>query len=192
MSLRPRPSRRDLIAGAAGTLALASAGRAAAQVGKPNIVFILADDLGYADVSCYGQRDYTTPNVDRLALEGMRFTQAYANSSVCSATRTALITGRYQYRLPVGLGSRSMQRRPGISACRRAIPRCRRCSGLQAIAPRWSASGISAPCRTSARSRAATSISSAFSEAPPTISTMVATLCAAAPMRAGFTRKRCR
>jgi arylsulfatase A-like enzyme len=70
---------------------------------KPNIVFILADDLGYADVSCYGRRDFTTPNIDRIAAEGMRLTQAYANSAVCSATRTALITGRYQYRLPVGL-----------------------------------------------------------------------------------------
>ena len=73
------------------------------KAGKPNIVFILADDLGFADVSCYGQRDYTTPNIDRLALEGTRFTQAYSNSPDCSATRTALITGRYQYRLPVGL-----------------------------------------------------------------------------------------
>ena len=63
----------------------------------------MADDLGYADVSCCGQRDYTTPNVDRLAIEGLRFTQAYANSAVCSATRTALATGRYQYRLAVGL-----------------------------------------------------------------------------------------
>ncbi len=69
----------------------------------PNIVFIMADDLGYADVSCYGRRDYTTPNIDRIAAEGMRFTQAYANSPVCTASRTALITGRYQYRLPVGL-----------------------------------------------------------------------------------------
>jgi arylsulfatase A-like enzyme len=69
----------------------------------PNIVFILADDLGYADLSCYGRRDYRTPNVDRLAASGLRFTQAYANSAVCSATRTALITGRYQYRLAVGL-----------------------------------------------------------------------------------------
>jgi arylsulfatase A-like enzyme len=89
-----------------GSLALAGASFARtglAQAAKPNIVFILADDLGFADVSCYGQRDYTTPNVDRLALEGTRFTQAYANSSVCSATRTALITGRYQYRLTVGL-----------------------------------------------------------------------------------------
>src|SRR3954471_8062555 len=69
----------------------------------PNIVFIMADDLGYADVSCYGRPDLKTPNVDRLAAKGVRFLQAYANSAVCSATRTALITGRYQYRLPLGL-----------------------------------------------------------------------------------------
>jgi arylsulfatase A-like enzyme len=70
---------------------------------RPNIVFIMADDLGYADVSCCGRRDYTTPNIDRIAERGVRFTQAYANSAVCSATRLALITGRYQYRLPLGL-----------------------------------------------------------------------------------------
>lgn len=69
----------------------------------PNIVFILADDLGYADVSCYGRPDLRTPNVDALAARGVRFVQAYANSAVCSATRTALITGRYQDRLSVGL-----------------------------------------------------------------------------------------
>jgi arylsulfatase A-like enzyme len=74
-----------------------------AQSTKPNIVFVLADDLGYADVSCYGQRDYMTPNIDRLAIEGLRFTQGYSNSPDCSATRTALITGRYQARLSVGL-----------------------------------------------------------------------------------------
>jgi arylsulfatase A-like enzyme len=69
----------------------------------PNIVFIMADDLGYADISCCGRRDFTTPNIDRIAERGVRFTQAYANSAVCSATRLALITGRYQYRLPLGL-----------------------------------------------------------------------------------------
>src|SRR5579862_4400911 len=69
----------------------------------PNIVFIVADDMGYADLSCYGRPDYSTPNIDRIAAQGMKFLQAYANSAVCSATRTALITGRYQYRLPVGL-----------------------------------------------------------------------------------------
>jgi arylsulfatase A-like enzyme len=63
----------------------------------------MADDLGYADLSCYGRREYRTPNIDSLAAAGTKFSQAYANSSVCSATRTALITGRYQYRLRVGL-----------------------------------------------------------------------------------------
>lgn len=70
---------------------------------RPNIVFILADDLGWADLSVYGQTDYRTPELDRLAEQGVRFTQAYSNSAVCSATRFALITGRYQYRLPGGL-----------------------------------------------------------------------------------------
>jgi len=70
---------------------------------RPNIVFIVADDLGYADLSCCGRRDFSTPNIDRIAERGLRFTQAYANSAVCSATRLALITGRYQYRLPLGL-----------------------------------------------------------------------------------------
>ena len=77
----------------------------------PNIVFIMADDLGYADLSCYGRRDYATPALDRLARQGMRLTHAYANSAVCSATRTALLTGRYQYRLPIGL-EEPLQGRP--------------------------------------------------------------------------------
>jgi arylsulfatase A-like enzyme len=70
---------------------------------RPNIIFILADDLGWADLSVYGQAAYETPHLDGLATQGVRFTQAYANSAVCSATRFALITGRYQYRLPGGL-----------------------------------------------------------------------------------------
>ena len=96
-------SRRTVLHGAASGVTLLL-GRAQAQTVKPpNIVFFLADDLGYADVSCYGRPDIQTPNIDRIAAEGVRFVQAYANSAVCSATRTALITGRYQYRLPVGL-----------------------------------------------------------------------------------------
>ena len=74
-----------------------------ARQAPPNIVFIMADDLGYADVSCYGRPDFKTPNIDRIAARGVRFLQGYANSAVCSATRTALITGRYQYRLRIGL-----------------------------------------------------------------------------------------
>jgi arylsulfatase A-like enzyme len=70
---------------------------------RPNIVFIVVDDCGYADLGCTGQTDYTTPALDRLASEGVRFTQAYANAPLCTNTRVALITGRYQYRLPIGL-----------------------------------------------------------------------------------------
>jgi arylsulfatase A-like enzyme len=70
---------------------------------KPNILMIVADDLGYADLSCYGQPDYRTPSLDDLAERGVRFTQAYANSSLCTNTRVALITGRWQYRFSLGL-----------------------------------------------------------------------------------------
>jgi arylsulfatase A-like enzyme len=98
--------RRFVQATAAGSLALSGAGLARvgrAQAARPNVVFIMADDLGYADVSAFGQRDYTTPNIDRLAIEGMKLNQAYSNSANCSPTRTALATGRYQQRLEVGL-----------------------------------------------------------------------------------------
>src|SRR5262245_65383239 len=100
-------TRRTLLFNTAvGTAALAAGGigaHAQPAAKPPNIVFILADDLGYADVSCYGRRDFITPNIDRIAARGMRFLQGYANSAVCSATRLALITGRYQYRLRLGL-----------------------------------------------------------------------------------------
>jgi arylsulfatase A-like enzyme len=99
-------TRRRFVQTSASSLALASVGlgRASqAQPSRPNVIFIMADDLGYADVSCYGQRDFTTPNVDRLAIEGLKFLQGYSNSAVCSPTRVALTTGRYQYRLIAGL-----------------------------------------------------------------------------------------
>jgi arylsulfatase A-like enzyme len=75
-----------------GTIALASGvGNVFGQPvsGSPNIVFIMADDFGYADASCYGRSDVSTPNIYTLAAKGVRFLQSYANSAVCSATRTA-------------------------------------------------------------------------------------------------------
>src|SRR5437867_1675200 len=62
---------------------------------KPNIIVILADDLGYGDLSSYGATDLRTPNIDALVAAGMRFDRFYANSPVCSPTRAALLTGRY-------------------------------------------------------------------------------------------------
>ena len=70
-----------------------------ARASSPNILFILADDLGYGDLGCYGATDVRTPNLDQLAKEGVRLTDFYANGPVCTPTRCALMTGRYQQRL---------------------------------------------------------------------------------------------
>ena len=98
-------TRRDFLA--AGAVMAASttydAGAQGPAKTRPNILFILADDLGWGDLSCYGRPDYKTPVLDGLAARGVRLTQAYANSSTCSPTRVGLATGRYQNRLPVGL-----------------------------------------------------------------------------------------
>jgi hypothetical protein len=72
--------------------------RVAAQT-RPNIVLVVADDLGYGDLGSYGAPDITTPNLDRLAREGVRFTDFYANAPVCTPTRAGLMSGRYQQRV---------------------------------------------------------------------------------------------
>ncbi|HEY9172567.1 MAG TPA: sulfatase [Verrucomicrobiae bacterium] len=74
---------------------------AAQPAQPPNIIFILVDDLGWTDLGCQGSKFYETPNIDRLAREGMRFTQAYSACTVCSPTRAALMTGKYPARLHV-------------------------------------------------------------------------------------------
>jgi N-acetylgalactosamine-6-sulfatase len=74
------------------------AGASVVAADRPNIVLILADDLGYGDLGCYGHPVARTPHIDRLAARGVRFTQHYANGPECSPTRTALLTGRYQQR----------------------------------------------------------------------------------------------
>ena len=120
----PTLTRRQVLAAAAASpLALLARARPAGAAGPPpNIVFMLADDFGYADLSCYGRPDFTTPNIDRLAADGMKFMQAYANSAVCTATRTALITGRYQYRLPVGLQEPLGARDVGVPPAHPTLP----------------------------------------------------------------------
>lgn len=105
---------------------------------RPNIIFILADDLGYADLSCYGRRDYETPVLDQLAADGIRFTDSYANAPVCSATRTALITGRYQYRLPIGLEEPLVKPDLGLSPDVPTIPSLLKKAGYQtALIGKW-------------------------------------------------------
>ena len=69
--------------------------------GKPNIIFILTDDLGYGDLSCYGQKTWKTPNLDRMAEEGIRFTDFYTTSPVCSPARASVMTGLNSGHLPI-------------------------------------------------------------------------------------------
>jgi arylsulfatase A-like enzyme len=90
-------------AGAAAIAGLAPRWSTAKPTRPPNFLVILADDLGWADLSCYGAPTIRTPNLDRLAMSGVRFTQGYAASSVCSPTRFGLYTGRYPGRLAGGL-----------------------------------------------------------------------------------------
>src|ERR1700704_4041958 len=71
---------------------------AAADADRPNIIFIVADDLGYADVGFHGCRDIPTPHLDTLAASGVRFTSGYVSGPYCSPTRAGLLTGRYQTR----------------------------------------------------------------------------------------------
>jgi len=98
-------TRRKFINSAAATGAAVAGARIglSAQTQRPNVLFILADDLGYGDLSCYGRPDYQTPVLDGLARQGVKFTSAYAAAPVCTPTRCAVATGRYPQRLEVGL-----------------------------------------------------------------------------------------
>lgn len=80
---------------AAAVVAAESTATVASVPAKPNIIFILADDLGYGDLGCYGQQLIRTPNLDRMAAEGLRFTQCYAGSTVCAPSRCALMVGQH-------------------------------------------------------------------------------------------------
>jgi arylsulfatase A-like enzyme len=74
-----------------------------AQYHRPNIIYIMTDDMGYGDLSCYGHKDYTTPHLDKLASQGVKFMNAYAGGPMCTPTRTSFMTGRYPARTPIGL-----------------------------------------------------------------------------------------
>ncbi|MEQ1827884.1 MAG: sulfatase [Pirellula sp.] len=90
---------------------------AKAPAQKPNIIFILIDDFGYADCGAYGCKDIATPNIDRLAKEGVKFTDFYSNGPVCTPTRCAFMTGRWQQRIgfewAMGFSAESFWRRDG-------------------------------------------------------------------------------
>ncbi len=90
---------------------------------KPNFIFILVDDLGWKDLGCYGSEFHETPNIDRLAGEGVRFTNAYAACPVCSPTRASIVTGKYPARLGITDWIPGRQAYAGPQPCDRLLPR---------------------------------------------------------------------
>src|SRR5436190_7380691 len=91
---------------------------------RPNVVLVLMDDMGYGDIGSYGVKDAKTPNLDRLARQGIRLTDAYANASNCSPTRAGLITGRYQQRYGIEwpLGSDAGDSARGLRPAETSLP----------------------------------------------------------------------
>ncbi len=103
----------SLLGLSAAVLSQAVVGQSPAQI--PNVIIILTDDIGYGDIGCYGAELVKTPNIDRLAAEGIRFTNAYAPASTCTPTRYSLLTGKYAWRTSLGVmnGDAPMSIKPG-------------------------------------------------------------------------------
>jgi arylsulfatase A-like enzyme len=121
-------------------IGLLVAGNSHAQASRPNVIFIMTDDMGYGDLGSYGAPDLRTPVLDQLAREGARFTDFYANGPSCSPTRTGLMTGRYQQRYgiesPLGTGTRGAGQ--GLDADGRTLPHLLKEAGYRtALIGKW-------------------------------------------------------
>jgi arylsulfatase A-like enzyme len=106
----------------------------------PNVVLIITDDVGYGDLGSYGAPDIKTPNIDRLALQGVRFTDFYSNGAVCTPTRTALISGRYQQRfgLEQALAGSPEDRQRGLPVTGHSLPQLLKNHGYEtALIGKW-------------------------------------------------------
>ncbi|MCC7462682.1 MAG: sulfatase-like hydrolase/transferase [Gammaproteobacteria bacterium] len=120
--------------------ALAQPAPAAAQSARPNVIFIMTDDAGYSDLASYGSRDIRTPELDRLAREGVRMTDFYANGPVCSPTRAGMISGRYQsrYGIDVPLAGTESTLEFGLPANGRTLPQLLKNAGYAtALVGKW-------------------------------------------------------
>ncbi len=123
MPLDCLPGRRDVLRGLA---MFAAAGASAQTRRKPNLIVILADDLGYGDLGCYGSPDVATPNIDALMQAGVRFTDGYVTNCVCSPSRAALLTGRNQHRYGheynIGPAQREIREKLGLPLTEMILP----------------------------------------------------------------------
>lgn len=119
------------------SLAVLATASATAAERLPNFVIVYADDLGYGDIGCFGAKGYTTPNLDKLAADGIRFTDFYVAQAVCSASRTALLTGCYPNRVGI-LGALGPASKIGIHADETLLPEVLRQRGYAtAIYGKW-------------------------------------------------------
>ena len=94
-----------------------SSGQSVDAADRPNIVLVFIDDMGWGDFSCFGNKDASTPHIDRLATEGVRFEQFYVNSPICSPSRTAISTGQYpqRWRITSYLSNRNHNNARGVA-----------------------------------------------------------------------------
>ncbi|MBY0506942.1 MAG: sulfatase-like hydrolase/transferase [Bryobacteraceae bacterium] len=120
-------------------LFLASSMAASAQATRrPNLIIILADDMGYGDIGCYGSPDVPTPHIDALAKGGTRFTDAYVSCAVCSPSRAAMLTGRYQHRFGHEFNSGPMEREAeinfGLPFAEKILPQYLKPAGYRSMA----------------------------------------------------------
>jgi arylsulfatase A len=131
--------RRDFIKTLTGGIAATTFLNCSITPQKPNIILIMADDLGYGDVGCYGNTWINTPNIDALAKGGMKFTDYHANGPICSPTRAALLTGRYQQRAGIeGVVSAANHRHAGMALEQITFAELLRQSGYRtAIFGKW-------------------------------------------------------
>ncbi|MBK5292172.1 MAG: sulfatase-like hydrolase/transferase [Acidobacteriia bacterium] len=123
------------------SLSAAAAAQTSAGQRPPNFIFLLSDDLGYGDLGCYGSQEIKTPHIDRLAREGTRFTDCYANGPVCTPTRTAFLTGRYQQRFgaelewAIGVAN---NKKTGLKPSETVLPRAFKPAGYRsAVFGKW-------------------------------------------------------
>ncbi|MDO8683197.1 MAG: sulfatase-like hydrolase/transferase [Armatimonadota bacterium] len=96
---------------------------------KPNIVLLIADDMGYGDLGCYGAKDISTPNIDRLASEGVRFTQFYTTAPVCAPMRVSMLTGKYPQRTSLATNPDSKNPKAGLSPNETLLPEVLKTAG---------------------------------------------------------------
>jgi arylsulfatase A-like enzyme len=111
-------------------LLFAGSASAAAET-RPNVVLILSDDMGWADLGCYGSKDIKTPHLDKLASQGTRLTSFYANAPVCTPTRAALMTGRWQQRVGLEWAIYPGQKKPGLPTSETSLARMLKDAGYR-------------------------------------------------------------